>query len=53
MRSQSEARLTLLLSRRRSLLPLPLLPVFPLPVSPLVHVSQEGGRGLVLAVVES
>lgn len=53
MRSQLEARLTLLLSRRRSLLPLPFLPVFPLPVSPLVHVSQEGGRGLVLAVVES
>lgn len=52
MRSQSEARLTLILSRRHSLLLVPLFPVFPLSVSPLAHVPQEGGRGLVLAVVE-
>lgn len=52
MRSQSEVRLTLILSRRHSLLLVPLFPVFPLSVSPLAHVPQEGGRGLVLAVVE-
>lgn len=52
MHSRSKAKLTLLLSRRRGVLLLPLLPVSPLSVHPLAHVPQEGGRRLVLAVAE-